>query len=126
MVMNVRLVGFDQDNEFRYHLPRIRNALRGIVQMPSIRPEISIGNLLSMAVSCIAILSVIVGVAVYGTTLRADVDVNRRDIQGIKTQLEKQSSLNENTSNVLTELRVDMQYVRKSLERLESSEKTSK
>lgn len=107
--MNVRLVG----------LPRKSVTFLG-VPMPSLRPEISLGNLLSMAVSCIAIFSTIVTLAVIGTNMRAEIDKSKADIVDIKTDLAKQKDLNDSNLSFQTEVRVDLKYMREALDRIEN------
>lgn len=108
--MNVRLVG----------LPQSPRQLRWLgVSMPAIKGEISIGNLLSMAVSCIAIFSVVVTLAIFGTNMRADIDKSKADITDIKATLAKQSGLNDSNLSFQTEVRVDLKYMREALDRIE-------
>jgi hypothetical protein len=87
--------------------------------MPAIKGEITIGHILSMVVSCIAILSVIVTLAVFGTTMRADIDASKKDIIDIKANLAKQSGLNDSNLSFQTEVRVDLKYMREALDRIE-------
>lgn len=88
--------------------------------MPSIRPEISIGNLLSMAVSCVAILSVIATLCIYGTTMRLDIDQNKREIGDIKATLDQQKGINSTALQFQTEVRVDLKYMREALDRIDN------
>lgn len=117
--MNVRLVGFDKIEDDTYRFPGLH--LEGLLRMPNIRPEISIGNILSIAVSSVTLLSLVVTLAVYGTTLRADLNSHTREIASIKASLEKQSGLNDQNLTAQTEVRVELRYIRSSLERIEKS-----
>ncbi|CAA2141457.1 hypothetical protein [Hyphomicrobium sp. ghe19] len=113
--MNVRLVGLPEYNGF--YPPK---KLRWLgIEMPALKPEISIGNLLSMAVSCIAIFSVVVTLAVFGTNMRADIDNSKKDIVDIKAALAKQATINDSNLTFQSEVRVDLKYVRNALDRME-------
>ncbi|WP_291162300.1 hypothetical protein [Hyphomicrobium sp.] len=90
--------------------------------MPQIKAEISIGNILSMAVSMVALLSMVVTVAVFGTQLRSDVDRHERSISDIHLQLAKQIQTNEQNIKALAEISVDLKYMREALSRLENRE----
>jgi hypothetical protein len=110
--MNVRLVGLPE-----FYPPRPIRWLG--ITMPSIRGEITIGHLLSMAVSSIAIFSTVVTLAVLGTNMRADIDKTKADIVDIKATLAKQSGLNDSNLSFQTEVRVDLKYMRDALDRIE-------
>lgn len=94
----------------------------GRLRMPNIKPEISIGNLLSIAVSTVALFSIVVTLAVFGSKLRADVDRHEMSLADIKTQLEKQNATNQRTSEYMAELRVDLKYMREALQRIEKKQ----
>jgi len=112
--MNVKLIGLPQYTGF--YPPKTVRWL-GFV-MPALKPEISIGNLLSMAVSSIAIFSVVVTLAVFGTNMRADIDNSKKDITDIKNALTKQAGINDSNLTFQSEVRVDLKYMREALGRI--------
>lgn len=91
----------------------------GRLRMPTIKAEISIGNILSIAISIVTLFSIVVTMSVFSTKLRADVDKHASDITDIKQKLAQQMVVNQQNSEYMAEVRVDLKYMREMLQRIE-------
>lgn len=87
--------------------------------MPTFKPEISIGNILSIAVSIVTLFSIVVAMSIFSTKLRADVDTHDKDIADIKQKIAEQLVINQRSSEYMAELRVDLKYMRETLTRID-------
>lgn len=86
-----------------------------MLKMPSFNPQISVGNLLSIA-------TVIVGIAMGWQAISSTVDNITTRVLKLELEAEKiqdKVTLNElTTQKALTEIQTDMRYVRQSLDTL--------
>ncbi len=106
--------------------------------MPEVKFEVTLGNILSTAVSLVTVATVIVTVSVYGTSMRKDIDAAIADIKKLEVlhdrldgrvtlvsnetrlALEAVSQRNMQQVEVMTEVRTDVKYLRDAVARLET------
>lgn len=85
----------------------------------AIRPDISLGSIISTLCSLIAIVSVIVTIAFYGATMRSDVDRHEKDIADLRSNQASQAATNAENLKLMTEMNTHLTYMRQSIERIE-------
>lgn len=107
------------------------------MRMPEIKFEVTLGNILSTAVSLLTVATVIVTVSVYGTSMRKDIDVAVSDIRKLEMSVDRLDNRVTTVSNegklavdvatqrnvqqveMMTEVRTDVKYLRDAVARLE-------
>lgn len=89
--------------------------------MPTIKDEISIGSMLSIAISIVSLFSIVVTMSVFSTRLRSDVDQHTADIIDLKTKTQRLNEVYSSKESIIAELRTDLRYMKEALQRIERS-----
>ncbi len=80
------------------------------------KPDVTLGNVLSIAMTLVSLIAVIVGMALSYGSLRAKDDVHDMRLAGLEAQLAKREQNEQAVNNRLSTMEGDLRVIRQILE----------